>query len=592
MKTYLLLAALLATTFLPAQEVLLFDDVQEQTLVYRYHHLNGPSVSTLQQIIRCLGPNQLHEPAFDLTYSYQLQILEKTDGLKACINWQSLNVDRELQPLGFPFADLLLPAGVVFNLELLANDEVVVSKCVQQQFGSTKLNYTFDYSAIEGGVYYTLQVTDLHFKYGSREVARVQNRKQAIDQYLIAKDELLGLHEQLDRLRQLEVQPQEITTYRKQLQDYQQQFEIIKQRAFWSLLELNTTNAHDPERLVEHLAICEADLLALQQWLDQLQAQIHVLYFDQGVALFNQGQKRAAREAFCSSLTTSDCYAPSHYFIALIDFEAGQIEPAANRVRKVLNQYRPDSKIQADARRLASGIVRYYLDAGQSATALQQYPQAVALYQEALAYSESIQQFDFGQAEAISRIQEAYFLDFHEQIDQVLYTQQTGQYALALQQLEQAMAFQQQFQVQSTVDTRRIATQLVDALYEENLAHIRQLRRDQQYDQALTAVAETENLLQNYPGMVRQPLALATEKNQVLKAKFQDMLAQTDQLIKSGRLDQALAKAKQTQSFARTYELEASMQRESERQITRVQQLRYERFVRGGQQAQQVGQYT
>ncbi|MEL6656873.1 MAG: hypothetical protein AAFP77_25485 [Bacteroidota bacterium] len=592
MKTYLLLAALLATAFLPAQEVLLFDDVQEKTLVYRYHHLNGPSASALQQIIRCLGPNQLHEPAFDLTYNYQLQILEKTDGLKVCINWQSVSVDRELRPLGFPFADLLQPAGATFNLELLADGEVAVSKCVQQQFGNTQPSYTFDFSDIEGGVYYTLRVNDLHFNYGSREVSNVRNRKQAIDQYLIAKDELLTLHEQLDRFRQVDVRPQDINTYQQQLRGYQQTYEGIEQGAFWSLLELNATNAHDPERVVEHLATCEADLLAMQQWLDQLQAQLHVLYFDQGVTFFNQGQKRAAREAFRNSLATNECYAPSHYFIAVLDFEVGKIEPAGRRIQKVLNQYNPDPQTKTDARSLASGIVRYYLDAGQNAAVLRQYPQAVALYEEALAFSKSIQQFDFGQAEAISRIQEAYFLDYHEQIDQVLYTQQTGRYALALQQLEQARAFQQQFQVQSTVDTRRIAAQLVDAIYQENLDQIRQLRRDQQYDQALAAVAETEELLQHYPGMVRQPLALDSEKKQVLTAKFQTMLAQADQLIKERRLDQALAQAQQTQSFARSYELEASMQRESERQITRVQQLRYERFIRGGQRAKQTGDYA
>ena len=592
MKTYLLLAALLTATFLPAQEVLLFDDVQEQTLVYRYHHLSGPSAPALQQIIRCLGPNQLHEPAFDLTYGYQLQILEKTDGLKACINWQTLSVDRELRPLGFPFADLLVPAGATFNLELLADGEVVSSKCVQQSFGATLPSYTFDYNDIEGGVYYTLRVNDLHFNYGSKEVAGVRNRKQAIDQYLAAKDELLLLHDQLEALRQVNVQPQEINAYRQQLNGFQQRLQGIEQAAFWSLLQLNIASAHDPEQLLEHLDNCQAELQALQQWLDQLQAQLHILYFDQGVAFFNQGQRQAAREAFRNSLVTNDCYAPSHYFIAYLDFEAGQVEAAARRVRKVLNQYNPDPKTRSDARRLATGIVRYYLDSGQSAVALRQYPQGVALYEQALTFSKSIHQFDFGQAEAISRIQEAYYLDFHEQIDQVLYTQQTGQYALALQQLEQANAFQQRFQVQSTVDTRRIAAQLVDALYEEKLTQIRQLRQEKAYDQALNAVAETEALLQNYPNMVRQPLALESEKKQVLNAKFQAMLAETDQLIQEGRLDQALHQAKQTYSFTRTYELETSMQREGERQITRVQQLRYERFIRGGQRAKQAHEYA
>lgn len=592
MKTYLLLAALLTTAFLPAQETLLFEDIQEQTLVYRYQHLSGPSAGALQQIIRCLAPNQLHEPAFDLFYTYQLQILEKESALKVCINWQELTVDRELRPLGFPFADLLEPAGATFNLQLLADGEVVKSECIQQNFGSTLPGHSYNFTDFEGGVYYTLRVTDLHFNYGSAEVQAVANRKQAIDQYVAAKDQLIELHEHMDRLRQIEVQPQEIDVYRRQLNDYNQQVEAIRKATFWRILKLQGTNAHDPEDLVQHLTICTEDIQALQQWLDELAANLHVLYHEQGVRLFQAGDRHAAREAFCAALRTNDCYAPSHYFIAYLDFEAGQVEASGQRVVKVLNQYNPDPATRTDARRLANGIVRFYLDAGQEAVSLRQYPEGVALYETALSFSQSIRGFDFGQAEAVSRIKEAYYMDFHDQIDQVMYTRQNGQYALALQQLEQAMAFQQRFRVSSHVDTRRLTAQIVDALYEEQLSEIRQLRREKTWDSALAKIKESEQLLADYPGLVQQPLALESEKKQVLSGKFQSMLAQTEQLINDRRLDQALQQAKATERFTREYELEASMQRESKRQVTRVQQLRYDRFVRGGDRAQNQGRFA
>lgn len=592
MKTYLLLAALLCTFTLPAQEAVLFDDVQEQTLVYRYHHLSEPSAGTLQQIIRCLAPNQLNQPAFDLTYAYQLQILERPDVLKVCINWQSLNVDREIRPLGFPFADLLVPSGAVFNLELLADGEVVRSECIQQQFGSTLPSHTYDFTDIEGGVYYTLRVNDLHFKYSSAQVQDVRNRKQAIDDYLASKERLIQLHDRLEALRQTEVQPQHIDNYQQQLSNYQQQLDRLCKAAFWHILDLNAGNAHDPEDVKRHRDICREDIRNLQNWLADLKANLHVLYFDQGVDLFEAGNRHAAREAFCASLRSNDCYAPSHYFIAFLDFEAGQIEPAGQRVIKVLNQYNPDPATRVDATRLASGIVRFYLDAGQNAVAQRKYPEGVALYEEALSFSESIRSFDFGQGEAVSRIKEAYYLDFHDQLDQVVYHQRNGQFDVALQQLEQALAFQERFRVNSTVDTRRLAAQIVDALYEERLAATTALRREKQYDKALTAVKEIEALLQSYPDLVRRPLALESEKKLILSEKFQAMLAQTEQLVEERRLDQALQQAQNTYHFTKNYDLDDSMQREGERQIVRVQQLRYERFIRGGERARQTGQYV
>lgn len=592
MKTYLLIAALLASVLLPAQEVLLFEDIQEQTLVYRYHHLSGPSAGSLQQIIRCLAPHQLNEPAFDLTYAYQLQILEREAALKVCINWQELTVDRELRPAGFPFADILAPSGAIFNLELLADGEVVKSECIQQNFGHSLAGYSYNFADYEGGVFYTLRVTDLHFKYGNTQVQAVRKRKQAIDDYLAAKDKLLQLHDYMEQLHQVEVQPQRLDEYRRQLANYQQQLQAIRQASFWSILDLRAPNAHDPEHLVQHLHNCQNDLQALQDWLNELNSNLHVLYHQQGIELFQAGQRQAAREAFCAALRNNDCFAPSHYFIAYLDFEVGQVEAAGQRIRNVLNQYNPDPATRTDARRLANGIVRFYLDAGQEAVEHRQYPDGVALYETALSFSQSIRGFDFGQAEALSRIKEAYYMDFHDQIDQVIHTRQTGQYALALQQLEQAMAFQQRFQVESHVDTSRLAAQIVDALYEEQLTEIRQLRQHQAWDRALAKINECEQLLVDYPGLVQHPLTLGSEKRQVLSGKFQTMLAQIEELVGDRRLDQALQQAQATAQFSREYDLEDSMQRESQRQIARVQQLRYDRFVRGGNRAREQGQFV
>ena len=592
MKTYLLLLALFLSAQLPAQEVLLFDETEEQTLAYRYHHLNGPSASTLRQIIQCLAPNQLHQTAFQLSYAYQLQILEKPEALKVCINWQELIIDRELQPLGFAFADVLYPSSATFNLQLLADGEVVKSECVQLNFGGSLPAHTYNFTNVEGGVFYTLRVNELHFNYGSTQLQAVRQRKTAIDAYLSAKDQLIDIHTQLEALRQTEVRPQLIDDYRRDLHNYREEIRRISNASFWNTLQLRGPNAYDPEDLRAHLQTCRADIQSLEAWLADLDANLHVLYFEEGVRLFEAGNRHAAHEAFCASLRSNDCYAPSHYFLAFLDFEAGKIAPAGQRIIKVLNQYSPDHRTRTDATRLANGIVRYYLDAGQSAVAQRHYPEGVALYEEALHFSESIRGFNFGQAEAISRIKEAYYLDFHDQIDQVVARQRSGQYEVALQQLEQAVAFQRRFQVNSTVDTRRLAAQIVDALYEEQLGEIAGLRRNKAYDQALSAIQKTERLLQSYPEMVRRPLALDSEKQQVLSGKFQSMISETETLVSAGRLDQALEQARRTKGFVQDYQLEASMERESQRQYVRVQQLRYERFVRGGERAQESSQYA
>lgn len=593
MKTYLLFLPLFCLSFfLPAQEVLLFDDTPAQTVVYRYSQLSSPSAPALQQIFQLLQPQQTQQASLDVYYRYQLRILEGTNSLKNCIQWEAVTAERAPRPLGFTFEDLLAPNAVTYNLELLADGEVVAAKCIEQSLGQSLPAYTFDFTEVAGGVFYTLRVSELTFKYDSRHVQAVQQRVRAIDHYLIAKDKLTALHRSLTAFRQLEPQPQQLDSYRQQLRGYEEQLRKICTAPFWNILALDTPDAHDPEQLKTKQLACQEEVYAWQHWLNELTANLHILYFEQGVTAYQNGQLRAASEAFCASLRANDCYAPSHYFLAALDFDQGKIEDAAQRIRLVLNRYNPDPQIREEASHLASGIVRFYLDAGQDAVALRRYPEGVASYQQALAFSESIKGFHFGQAEARSRMQEAYSLDFHDQLNQVAYTRKTGQYQRALEQLNDALEFQERFRVSSTADTEGLARGIVNDLHQAQLTEIRGLRYQEEWDQALAAVASAEKLLQAYPGMVAQPQQLAQEKQQVLLGKYQKMVAAAEALVQQQQYDQALTEAEASLQFVQAYQLGVSQERESQRLITRVQQYRYERFVQGGNRAQQQGNYA
>lgn len=593
MKTYLLFLPLLCLPlFLSAQEVLLFDDTPAQTVVYRYTQLSGPSAPALQQIFRLLQPQQTPQASLDVYYRYQLRILEGTNSLKNCIQWEEVTADRAPRPFGFTFEDLLAPSGMIYNLELLADGEVVATKCVEQQLGQALPGYTFDFTEVAGGVFYTLRISGLTFKYESRHVQAVQQRMRAIDQYFIAADKLTALHRSLTAFRQLEPQPQQLDSYRQQLRSYEEQLRKICTAPFWNALELDASNAHDPEQLKVKKMACQEEVIAWQNWLEALVANLHILYFEQGLAAYQSGQLHAASDAFHASLRANDCYAPSHYFLAAMDFEQGKVEDAAQRIRLVLNRYNPDPHLREEANHLASGVVRYYLEMGQDAVAVRRYPEGVASYQQALAFSESIKGFSFGQAEALSRIQEAYYLDFHNQLDQVVYAQKAGQYQRALEQLNEALAFQERFRVNSTADTEGLARGIVNDLHQAQLAEIRGYRYQGEWDQALVAVASAEKLLQAYPGMVAQPQQLAQEKQQVLLGKYQKMLASAEAFIQQQQYDQALTEAEGSLQFVQHYQLGSSQERESQRLITRVQQYRYERFVRGGDRARQQGSYA
>lgn len=588
MKNLLLLSLLFVGSFVYAQDVLLFDDTQESTIVYRYQRLNGPSAAVLRQVFQAMETTQ-QNAAFDLSYTYQARIIEEQARLKVCVNWEELSVSRAPQLRGFNFSDLLLPTGVRYELQLFAGDELIATEQVQQDLRNKPASYISAYGEVEGGVYYTLKLKKIQFQYTNRTLAQVQNRKKAIKQYQVASDELLPIRQRLAVFASEIPQPQELPRLKQELESMSATVGRIGSAPFWQELPLRGPNAYDPNHLVSHHRSCEVQLPQLRNWLKTQQANIHVLYYEQGVQLFKQGREQEAYDAFCASLRANDCYAPSHYFVAYYDFAAGKVPVAAQRLQKVINQYNPDPATQADAYQLARGIVSFYLDAGQAAVAQRDYPGGVVFYQEALGFSQSLQGFQFGQAEAASRIQEAYTFDFQDRIDRTIALEQSGQHVVALTELEKTMAFQQEFGVISNFDTRALAAQIVNNIFRNQLADVRRYRQAGEWEEGLKVVANTAQLLQDYPGLVPNANELTEERQLLLRGKYDELYTIAANSIAADKLDQALQQAQVAARFAQQENLTIGTQ--SDIQIARIQRLRYQRFVGGGDQAKNSGQY-
>ena len=592
MKNYLTLLLLFLAGYGSAQDVLLFEDAPSQTLVYRYSNLSGPAAPAVRQMLQLLEPQQPSRAAFHLNYTYQARVLEQAQQLKIEFDWLELTVSHEPRPLGFPFDAELLPGGVTFQLELLADGAVVSTQQVSQPVGQRLPHYDFTFAPVAGGVLYTLRTSNLQFTYGSREVLAVQDRVKAIDLYRRAKTDLLRIQADLAALSQTEPRPADLPALSNQLNNLQQQLRNVEQAHFWPQLALDTPQAYDPEQLRALRQTCAADLQQQQRWLDDLRRNLHELYYTQGVDRYEHGQPGAAREAFRQSLRANDCYAPSHYFLAFLDFADGQVPAAAQRLTKVLNNYDPDPQTAENARQLAQRIVRFYLDEGAVAVANRQYPAGVALYREAFTFSQSIRGFRFGQAEAESRIQEAFYLDFHDQLDEVLNLYRNQYYDQALQQLDAALAFQAQTGVRSTYDTRGLQRDLVQAALTQQVAAIKAARQEQQWDEALRQVAATESFLADYHGLATNTVAFEQARDQVVNGKYQSLYATAEASTRSKLLDQAPTEARQAREFAVSYQLPAAVLRSSDAQLSGIQQQRYQRFVQGGDRAREQAAYT
>ncbi|MEZ4988076.1 MAG: hypothetical protein R2795_24115 [Saprospiraceae bacterium] len=590
MKANLFVAIQLIATMALAQQNVLFNETEQQTLAFRPGNVQGPSATVIADILRTLQPAQGHG-SFDLYYQYDLQVLEGSNDLQANIQWKNISIDRATQPFGFDFTDLLYPTAVVYSLELLAGDEIIRTEHLEHTLGNSLPSFQFRHSPKAGGVYYRLQVRNLQFKYDNRSMQQVRNRRQAIDRYRAARPALEVIRNTLDNMPHNTPPASELASVRSRFEQLERQFNDIERADFWQQLSLEGSTAYDPEELLPLRRQLAIDLTATRRWMDELAVNQHLLFFEEGMQYFRNGQFHNASRLFEQAVRHNDQFAPAHYCLAWIDFNDGRITDAAERTRLVLNRLQPDPQTREDARELARNIVRFHFAQGQAAVDAHRFEEGVALYMTAQQYSRSLHHFDFGQLEADSRIREALFLDFNSRVDVAVTLYRRQAYDEALKALDDALAFQQANAVASQYDTRQLQRNIVSDFYQHNLRHIRQLREQQQWATALQALDDTERLLRDYPGIIRDNQALTQERMRVAEGQYQAFYGQAEASIRNNLLDQALEEAQLAQRFVREQSMSRDFEAQSDTQIAKIQRLRYQRFIKGGEQAGQRGDW-
>lgn len=585
MRIPTILFLLIFSNFSIAQDVLLFEDTKTETLVFSETNI-GNSSTYLKQILQVLNPHNGYHASFDLYYEYRCRLTEKENFLEGKLTFDALKISREPQFKGFYFTEVLYPVSAKLTFDLLANDAVVYS--MTESIPLTNLSQailSFNFDDIQPSTYYTLNIKGLKFNYNGAQLRAANRRKSAIDQYYVAKSDLNEITKALNSLEDYQVDPDYIDKLNTDINNWATEFDKIDKASFWTTLPLKGSNINDPEQLNGLRNEVSNSLDNTKGWIKELMANIHELYYQKGVELFDNKQIGSAKNAFQKSINAKRHYPPSHHFLAVIDFGEGHIDDAADRTHKILNDYRPDSQTRQASEALARDIIRIHFDTGQKAVDAGNYPEGVEMFQHALAFSESIRGFQYGQEEAISRINEAYYQDFHSQLDEVIYLKRHGEHEQALAKIEQALAFQAQFQVASTYDTYALHNDIIYEIFEDKRTVIFNLSQTQSWDKAMTTIQLTDQFISDYKDFFKDQRSYQDLKMKIFNGKHQSFSQLATDRKKEGKLDSALEEATLAANFSREYHLSKATQEESDKQVQFIQEARYQRFVQGGDHA-------
>ncbi len=104
----------------------------------------------------------------------------------------------------------------------------------------------------------------------------------------------------------------------------------------------------DPERLISSLEMFASLYHDRKEVIQHALRTLDVLYFKEGMKALEQNRVRDAREWFDKALLFNPSHGPTHYQMALLEFNSGHLDQSAKRLNRVLSTMNPDRSLSAE----------------------------------------------------------------------------------------------------------------------------------------------------------------------------------------------------------------------------------------------------
>ncbi len=348
--------------------------------------------SAKRAILKRIGKgNSLSTNAVKLNFSFleTHEILKSQNNITFNVRLSQVKITGNTNYRGFPVGEFLLPSKMSLKMDW------------KNEKGKLLNSYTFSHIDVSGrgtsqlvnktvtdstdNEDYMIITKQMNFLYSSKQQSEFSRKADLIDQYYaelktiknkkLAIERINRNEETLRHLKRIEV----IFDYRDLAAKTIEYAQGVEQLNFYTTLPLNRTDPENIKQAVENLISKSKVLLHSSE---HIISELHIIYHERGLEMLARGKHDAADRLFRKSIKTKPEFAPPHYQIAKMLYNAGYTADAVNEVFEIRGM-NPDPLTKQLTVELAQGIYNDYILEAADLNSAKKYDAALSVLNSA-----------------------------------------------------------------------------------------------------------------------------------------------------------------------------------------------------------------
>jgi hypothetical protein len=430
------------------------------------------------------------------SYSQTTRITRKGKQLTGFVIIKDFYTDSKINYRGFPLYDVLIPAKIEMDCQLLNkfNKVLAAYNISDADFNSSKNQFTFNYTDTNNLQELKFVVKQKQFMYTNRNKSDFNNKLSDIDRYYDVIAKMSMAFDDLSRINPNNIEL--LFEYENMIRNI---YRLIDEIESYHLEQNLNLRNYDPQLLNRNLDDLKFETNRQRDIVNHSISILYQLYYNRGLEAMVNGNEPLAVSLFEKSLYNNPLFAPSQLQLARIDYKNNRLDEAADNVKDIFYLMKPDPETGQYALDLSNDIYLSYLQKGEVLLNQGAYQVALEVFQQTRNFCRSIpglyctEQLSANISKSINGIYMSY-------VDNARYYLNNGDLSSAEANVRKAMDYfkANQSVIQSNAAAIAVLTDIKSIEYSRLIAQGKVQLKSKNYDGAFKTLQDAENMEGQY----------------------------------------------------------------------------------------------
>ncbi len=482
-----------------AQDQVLFNETTNPSFECKYKNTSEGNQAQINTIIQLLSKESnlpLRNTLYSLTFTQQLKVTRNGKQYDAEIKIKSIASNGNNKFQDFDISDELQPDHLLIDITIVANNNLVKNTYKGTLYklnpNQQELNYTFTDSTLINKI--KIEVNNVQFIYTQQDIGQLQNKINLVKDYYSTDVNLQTTYKNLQNIDPVNLDL--IAINNTTLSNAEALIEKLKKEDYTSKLNLQK---NDPIKYIQKLNGLIELAAKIRKAIDFTLKTLDQLYYTKGVDLLSYGKFEIAKDCFMKSISYNPMFAPSHFQLAKMDYENGNMIDAEIRAKDILYKMNPDPLTNEAVQKLLYNICDFYFVQAKNRIKDHQYEAALDQLYKMQNLCSSVPNMICNQ-EMYAAIGEAKLGIYHTILDNAKIYLAKGDLKSAEQKVHEAADFQKNNSkyITNNVDGDDLLRQIYFNYYTNHINMGKQYINNTNYEAALDELDDAEKIEKDF----------------------------------------------------------------------------------------------